>query len=266
MPLFSIITVCYNSCNTIERTIKSILAQDFNDFEYIIVDGGSHDDTLNIIKKYEPMFQGRLKWKSELDNGIYDAMNKGIKRSTGQIIGIVNSDDWLEPNALGTVYYEYINNNRSLDVIYAGGMNFHRSDGRIAKLMPSESRLKKYAKIGDIAGVRHPATFVPKRVYDKYGIFDTRIKIAADTEFLLRFYYNGGKYIFIEKIITNMSDGGVSNTLSLKYIHHKMLPDKKLLMHNLKFPWYKRYIYVFLWLCTRYVKCIFVYLGIYRVR
>lgn len=266
MPLFSIITICFNSSQTIERTIKSVLSQDFSDYEYILVDGGSTDETLNIIKEYEPFFEGRMKWKSEPDKGIYDAMNKGIERSIGQIIGIVNSDDWLEPNALGTVYYEYLNNNRSLEVIYTGGMNFHSSEGDIVKLMPSEARLKKYAQIGDIAGVRHPASFVPKKVYDKFGAFDTRMKITADTDFLLRFHLNGGKYRFIERVITNMSDGGASNTLSLKYIHNRMLPDKKLLLKNLKFPWYKRYIFIVLWLCRKYIKFIFISIGLYRVK
>ena len=92
---FSIITISFNSGKTIERTLCSVLNQTYYDYEYIIVDGGSKDETLDIIKRYEPMFEGRLKWKSEPDKGIYDAMNKGIMRSSGDIIGIVNSDDWL---------------------------------------------------------------------------------------------------------------------------------------------------------------------------
>ena len=83
---FSIITICFNSERTIERTIRSVLTQTFTDYEYIIVDGGSKDSTLDIVKKYEPLFKGRMKWKSEPDRGIYDAMNKGIMRSSGIII------------------------------------------------------------------------------------------------------------------------------------------------------------------------------------
>ena len=86
---FSIITISFNSEKTIERTIKSVLTQTYSDFEYIIVDGASKDGTLDIVKKFEPFFEGRMKWKSEPDKGIYDAMNKGIRMATGDIIGIV---------------------------------------------------------------------------------------------------------------------------------------------------------------------------------
>ena len=97
---FSIITICYNSEKTIERTIKSVLAQTYKNYEYIIVDGASKDGTLEIVKRFELQFDGRLKWKSEPDKGIYDAMNKGINMATGDVIGIVNSDDWLEADAM----------------------------------------------------------------------------------------------------------------------------------------------------------------------
>ena len=89
-PFFTIVTVCWNSEKTIERTICSILAQDFSDYEYIIVDGGSTDNTLEIVKKYKKEFCGRLKYKSESDRGIYDAFNKGIKRAAGKYIWLVN--------------------------------------------------------------------------------------------------------------------------------------------------------------------------------
>lgn len=128
-PFFSIITVCFNSATTIERTIKSILNQNFSDYEYIIVDGGSTDETIGIIKKYEPLFQGRLKWKSESDKGIYDAMNKGILRSEGTIIGIVNSDDWLEYDTLQTVWEENRYCEHSNRTIIAGEILFHYSSG-----------------------------------------------------------------------------------------------------------------------------------------
>lgn len=93
--LFSIITVCFNSEKIIERTIKSVLEQSYQDYEYILVDGASSDRTLEIIHQYEPLFQGKMKLISEPDKGIYDAMNKGIRVASGELIGIVNSDDYV---------------------------------------------------------------------------------------------------------------------------------------------------------------------------
>ena len=98
--LISIATPCFNSEKTIERTIKSVLDQKFKDYEYIIVDGGSTDKTLDIVKKYEPLFEGRMRWISEPDKGIYDAFNKGVERSRGVYCWNVNSDDWIESDAL----------------------------------------------------------------------------------------------------------------------------------------------------------------------
>src|SRR5574344_1548295 len=129
--LFSIITISYNSERTIERTLQSILSQTFTNYEYIIIDGASSDQTLDIIKKYEPLFKGRMKWKSESDKGIYNAMNKGIKCSNGKVIGICNSDDWLEPNAL-EILDKYIEENQidvESEAVLSGWMIFHYEDG-----------------------------------------------------------------------------------------------------------------------------------------
>ena len=192
MIKISIITICYNSGKTVERTIKSVLSQSYSNVEYIIVDGASTDTTLDIVKHYEPLFEGRMNWKSEADHGIYDAMNKGICMATGDIVGIVNSDDWLESDALAKVYQAYEKNGKSLNMIYTGGMIFHSANGTAQRLMPDIKALKRYAKVGDIAGIRHPATFVPKQIYNKYGMFDTRMKVSADADFLLRYYKSGG--------------------------------------------------------------------------
>ena len=104
-PAFSIITVCLNSEKTVERTINSVLNQTFNDVEYIIIDGGSTDNTLNIIESYEEQITTII---SEPDKGLYYAMNKGLALAKGRLIGIINSDDWYEPNTLDLVYQEYL--------------------------------------------------------------------------------------------------------------------------------------------------------------
>ena len=127
--MFSIITITYNSEKTVERTIKSVLAQTCKDYEYIIVDGASKDSTIDIVKKYEPLFEGRMKWKSEPDKGIYNAMNKGIERSSGEIMGIVNSDDWIEPNALSFIS-DIANNCDNLNnSVFCASMMFHYENG-----------------------------------------------------------------------------------------------------------------------------------------
>lgn len=210
-PLFSIITIAFNSGKTIERTIKSVLNQTFDNYEYIVIDGGSSDGTLDIIKKYETLFNGRMKWKSEPDKGIYDAMNKGISLASGDIIGIVNSDDWLESDAIQNVNEALQQYNYDLNAIYCGWINFHYLNGDIQVLKTSQSLLEKNSSSYTMAGIRHPAVFIPKRIYEKQGIFDTRMKILADTDLILRLFFNGVKFNYINKTITNMSDGGVSN-------------------------------------------------------
>ena len=129
-PFFSIITVCFNSEKTIERTLQSVLGQSCIDYEYIIVDGASKDNTIDIIKQYEQMFDGRMIWLSEPDKGIYDAFNKGCKKAKGEYIWIVNSDDYLEPDSLKIVL-DIIKNSEDRFTrcpIISGSMNFRYKD------------------------------------------------------------------------------------------------------------------------------------------
>lgn len=222
-PLFSIITICYNSAETIERTLKSVLSQTYTDYEYIIVDGGSKDSTLDIIRKYEPLFEGRMKWKSEPDRGIYNAMNKGVNRSTGQIIGIVNSDDWLEPKALADVYNVSKGIENYKDAIFCGSINFHYENGDYQSLYSNKERF--YAGIPNHSynyGAYHPAIFVGYNVYETIGCFDENFRIEADTDFIYRCYKGNKRFIFIDNILSNMFDGGASNEIDfVKYYKEK---------------------------------------------
>ena len=246
---FSVITIAYNSGKTIERTIKSVLAQTYDDYEYIIVDGGSQDDTLSIVRRYEPLFEGRLKWKSEPDKGIYDAMNKGIERSTGEVIGIVNSDDWLEPAALRIVADCYEDQDPTCSSVCCGWMNFHYSDGTAQVLKTDKEQLAQKAKTCEMGGVRHPATFVPKNVYEAHGVFDTNLKILADTDLIVRYYKTGVKFIFPNKVVTNMSDGGVSNMNLMKACNDYALILQK---NNISgFQYTKMY---YKWKLKRFIK------------
>lgn len=223
---FSIITVCYNSEKTIERTLKSVLAQTYVDYEYIIVDGASKDSTMDIVRKYEPLFGGRMKWISERDNGIYNAMNKGILHSSGEIIGIVNSDDWLEPDTLQVLIDEISKDNCIKEGILAGEVLFHYKNGSTQLFPTSYERYEYYEKRYRM-GLNHPATFVPRNIYDKIGLFDERFKLYADSDFILRCYKAKIKVHFIHKVLSNMADGGVSNVRSNKELEDSLLKYKK---------------------------------------
>ena len=223
---FSIITIAYNSAQTIERTLKSVLAQTYTDYEYIIVDGASKDDTLKIVKQYEPLFEGRMKWISEPDKGIYDAMNKGILMSSGEIIGIVNSDDWLEPNTLQILVDEISKDSDNREKILTGEMLFHYEDGRTQHYPTSFERYEYFAKRYRM-GLNHPATFVPRVIYDRIGIFDDRFKLYADADFIIRCYEAGVGVHFINKVLSNMSDGGASNVRTKKELTDSLLKYKK---------------------------------------
>ncbi len=234
-PKFSIITVCYNSDKTIERTIRSILAQTCNDYEYIIVDGASKDSTLDIVKHYEPLFEGRMKWRSEPDKGIYNAMNKGINRASGKIIGIVNSDDWLEPDALEKVNFQSNKDSDNDKCIYSGNIVFHYKNGVNQLREASRERLDKYAKSYDI-GVFHPATFVGRQVYLTVGKYDEQFMLNADVDFILRCYQSNIRFNFVRSVLSNMSDCGATNSgMTSKEIADRKLVLKKHCTSNLEY-------------------------------
>ena len=171
---------------------------------------------MEIINEYKPLFQDRLRLISESDNGIYDAMNKGIKAATGDIIGIVNSDDWLEKDALMIMSDCYDSQDPTHSSVCCGWMNFHYANGLMQVLKTDKEQLDRKAKTYEMGGIRHPATFVPKKIYAQFGVFDTRLRILADTDLIVRFYNAGVNFIFPEKVLTNMSDGGVSNKNLMK--------------------------------------------------
>lgn len=249
-PLFSIITICYNSAKTIERTIKSVLAQTFTDYEYLIVDGASKDNTLEIVDKYRNVFGDKLRVSSEPDKGIYDAMNKGIKAAKGEIIGIVNSDDWLEADALQIIYDAYRENACSLMSVYCASMNFHYEDGSVQVLKADVEKLKKQAKVYRMGGIRHPATFVPKKVYDKYGLFDDNMRISADTDLILRLYFNKVKFCTLSKVVTNMSGGGISTTQRWEITRISFNDRKMILKKFVKSPLKRLYFHFYWWVVS----------------
>lgn len=201
---FSIITVCYNSAKTIRRTFESVLNQNFTDYEYIVVDGASKDNTLDIIKEYEPKFNGRMRYVSEPDKGIYDAMNKGIRMAQGEIIGIINSDDYYETDALYNLL-PYLNTPAD---VYYGMMRCVDEKSEIHVCRHHHSQLHRQ-------GLAHPACFVRKDTYLKFGDFNLEYPVAADYELMLRFWLNKAVFCPVEKILTVFFVGGISSTVTL---------------------------------------------------
>lgn len=208
---FSIVTACFNSKQTIRKTIESVLEQKFKDYEYIIIDGASKDGTIEIVKSFEGRFKGRLKYISEPDKGIYDAFNKGIRMSSGKYIWIVNSDDYIAPDALQNLADFIESNDWGTLPVISGGLNFVSMTGNlISTNIPTGNGLERAYK-NDYIGVPHPATLVPKEIYDKYGVFDIYYKIIGDADWFHRVYEAGERFVFVDFVITNMSDGGISN-------------------------------------------------------
>jgi glycosyltransferase involved in cell wall biosynthesis len=214
----SIITVVWNNKKTIKDAIDSVLSQTYKDIEYILVDGASSDGTIEIIKSYEKKIN---KFISEPDKGIYDAMNKGINLATGNIIGILNSDDfYIDKYVVEKVAKEFEEKKVSsvyADLIYVKPENLEKS---IRYYDSSHFKPDKFP-YGWMPA--HPTFFVKKEIYDKYGVFKTDYKIAADYELLTRFI---GKYkisySYIKEPIVKMRIGGASTSgIKSNYILNK---------------------------------------------
>lgn len=210
---FSIITVCFNSDETIEETIKSMINQDINDYEYIIIDGGSTDKTLEIVKRYEDKFNN-IKWISEKDDGIYNAMNKGLSMCTGELIGFLNSDDYYENNILKKVYEDF--KKVDADIIYGSSrLIYTNGNNKIIRAeKPIENITRNTLKKG--MGFIHQSCFVKKEVFDSIGQFDEKFKTAADWDFIIRAFNSNFKFFKTNYIISYFSKDGVSSKCHIK--------------------------------------------------
>lgn len=199
----TIITVCYNSAKTIENAIQSVISQNYHDLEYIIIDGGSTDGTLDIIETYKDDIS---LWISEPDNGIYDAMNKGIQRASGDVIAFLNSDDWyvLEADVFNQVERYFIDS--GADII-SGNIYYVNNEG-LKRTVPLNKMTDENILLGAV--YPHPAMFVKREIYLKMGCFDTSYKIAADNKWIIDAYMNGVKMLLVDDYFTCFREGGVS--------------------------------------------------------
>lgn len=217
----TVITICLNSEKTIERTIRSVLNQDWENKEYIIIDGKSSDNTMNIIKNYKQNIQKLI---SEKDGGIYEAMNKGLVHAKGDVVCFLNSDDfYTSKHVLTRVADTMINNN--LDAIF-GGVNFYKKgipQKIIRTYLYHNFSLDKFS-YGWMPA--HPASFIKNDIIKKIGLFNTKYRIAGDFDYLLRiFQIKKFNFICIPEIFVSMQSGGISN-INLK---SKVIINKEIL-------------------------------------
>lgn len=205
----SIITVTYNSAQTLAMTIDSVLRQTYQDIEYIVKDGGSTDKTIDVIKEYEPMFHGRMKWVSAKDKGIYDGMNKGIEMATGNVVGILNSDDFFTDNHVIEKIADAFNE-KKVDAIY-GDVHFVKGSNLKKSIRYYSSRLfcPFWLRFGFMPA--HPSFYVRRDVFSKVGLYKTDYKIGADFEMMVRMFYRHRiTYHYLPYDFVTMRTGGVS--------------------------------------------------------
>lgn len=261
-PLISIVTACYNSAETLGRAFDSVLDQKYRKVDYVVVDGASSDGTLDIIKRYQSEFQSRgsqFRWISEPDDGIYHAMNKGIAMAQGDIIGILNSDDFHEPHTLQVIADAYVEHPDA--GIFYGILRVLQGD---LEILVYRYRYENYLldrSTGIYSAAQHPTCFVRPSVYERIGGFDTTFSVAADHDFLIRAMQAGVKFHALDTILSNFTKGGASDQMS-DYERHKqrygvwykngLLSEKEYerLQGNLRYKKYKE-------LKRRFVRWIF---------
>ena len=226
---FTIITPCMNSEKTIERAINSVLSQTYDDYEYIIIDGESSDATVQIVERYVKQYPHKIKVVSEQDKGIYDAMNKGISLATGDIIGILSSNDYYEPNALETVKSAYKGDKYA--ILY-GIQNEIDTTGRIvSQTFVNHKDLRHY-------NIAHATCFMTRDLYMDHGGYTLKYKSSSDYEFLLRMSKKE-EVVFepIDSVITNFTEGGISSTLLARLETHALKYEYRIISYPHKVIW-----------------------------
>jgi glycosyltransferase involved in cell wall biosynthesis len=237
LPLISIITAVRNGEKTLECTIKSVLDQSYDRIEYIIIDGGSTDGTLDIIRKYDTRI---THWVSEPDNGIYDAMNKGIAMAAGDVIAMLNSDDYYEQGALASVANIYHNDHvKGRFIIYG---DYYILDDRLDVRTEFRSNLRFWTGMS----ICHQAMFVSREVYRTSSVYDTSLKFAADYAFLIDAIRSGVHFIPTGKFLITFRNAGAS------YTHVLASYRETLLVLRQRFGMFNRYVCMFV--ATRLLK------------
>lgn len=208
LPNISIITITYNSEKTIRDTFESVKKQNYPNLEYIIIDGGSKDSTLQIAKEYQSVI---TKIISEPDEGISDAMNKGISVANGELIGIIHSDDMLADGALNILAQSW---DYSTDVYYGDVMVCYENGEPMHILRGSDD----LSQMNYGFCISHPSTFVTREAYKKYGVYDKSLKCCMDYDQFLRMYKNGARFKHINHVLANYRMGGINQKMRKRTI------------------------------------------------
>jgi len=202
----TIVTVCYNSSNTIRDTLRSVASQSHRDIEHIVIDGGSKDTTLDVVREHG----GHLaRIVSEPDKGIYDAMNKGFTLATGQFVGFLNADDILASGDAVASVARVAASDDSIDAVY-GDLQYVRGDGQVVRHWRSGEFDRARLSYGWMPP--HPTLYVRTAKVTQLGGFSTKMRIAADYDFVLRYFaFPGFKAAYLPEVLVRMRTGGASN-------------------------------------------------------
>lgn len=204
----SIITVCYNSSDTIRDTIESVLSQSYKDIEYIVVDGGSKDSTVEIISEFG---SGISKFISEPDQGIYDAMNKGVMVASGDFVGILNSDDVFADSEVVKNLVCYLKDNPGIDASYADLVFVLRNDTNVITRKYSSLSFSPW-KIRFGFMIPHPTFYARRHLFNTLGAYKLGYRVSADFELMARFFSRGVKMSRHPSVMVKMREGGISTT------------------------------------------------------
>lgn len=235
LPKLSILIATYNSAKTLPKALDSILIQDYNNLEVVIVDGVSSDNTINIIRGYDSKFSVRniaYRYISEKDNGIYDALNKAILLATGDYLIVLGSDDYYMMNAFSLVFNS--GNNINDDVVYAITQCVDDKNNSLGVIQGHHNNLFN-------ATLNHQSIFIKKSLHEKIGLYSLDYKLASDYDFLIRAKLNNASFRFIDRVIVNYGTAGASSNLNLSFENlairnkYKLITYKQYLIGKIKY-------------------------------
>jgi len=214
----TVITPTFNAGKYLEQTLASVADQHYPDLEYIIVDGGSTDKTLDIIRANEGLV---TRWVSEPDNGISDAFNKGIRMASGDIIGIINADDYYHPGALAAVA-QAAQENPDADVFYGDAIHERFDGSGVIHFRPMQDIGRCVWKRMPVS---HPATFIRRSTYERFGVFDTNYRLAMDYELVLRIYRRGARFRYVDAVLAHFRYGQSSSAAGLREVRRIVIEN-----------------------------------------